>query len=503
MTDLATHYSSGTADKMTWKKRLFKKDSTNFMKYIESTTAHGVVRIFTGKSITRRLFWLVIVLVAAGGCLYNISDRISFLVSAPTSTTISLSRRNNVAFPAVTVCNLNRFRLDALQERNLSGFIRSAFVLNELEDCEAALDNFTLSGAIDIPAVEVDYEELTNDTRTVLEDFIVDCYFAGRKCNVTEMFEPVFTSLGICYTFNSGRMKELAVASGTGQRQGLTLFVNVDQFRYSSPIDAGVKIAIHPQSEPPLPDDQGIGIPTGRNAFISIRERRIEDKTGRNCNSKGETSGLNFLQREYTTYSESACLVDCMQTNIADNCDCVAAHSFYSPDASEYTSLHKCTLEDICCVMNELLLPSNCTCSAACSAITYESSVSYSYFPAEYLSQLLGHRFNFSPTIFPTNFLVANVYFETLNVQSETTSFAYSFIALLSDIGGQLGLFLGVSVISIMEFGTWIVDEIKDRIFCTSEKKIKETCSCCTTHCSETKSVQVELENNLEEKGDR
>lgn len=361
-----------------------------------------------------------------------------------------------------------------------------------------------LSGAINIPAAEVDYEELTFGARNVLEKFIVDCYFAGRKCNVTEMFEPVFTSLGICYTFNSGRLKELAVASGTGQRQGLVLFVNVQQNFYSLPNDAGVKIAIHPQSEPPLPDDQGIGIPTGRNAFISIRERRVEDKTGQNCNSKAETSGLNFLQREYTKYSESACLVDCIQTSIADNCDCVAARSFYSPDLSEYTSLHKCTLEDICCVMDELLLPSNCTCSAACSAITYESSVSYSYFPAEYLSQLFGRRFNVSPTIFPTNLLVANVYFETLNVQSETTSNAYSFIALLSDIGGQLGLFLGVSVISIMEFGTWIVDEIKDCIFGTSEKKDlkrkKPCCSCCITHCSGTKSVQVELENNMEEK---
>ena len=31
--------------------------------------------------------------------------------------------------------------------------------------------------------------------------------------------------------------------------------------------------------------------------------------------------------------------------------------------------------------------------------------------------------------------------------------------------GGQLGLFLDVSAISVMEFGTWVVDEIKNQLF--------------------------------------
>ena len=103
--------------------------------------------------------------------------------------------------------------------------------------------------------------------------------------------------------------------------------------------------------------------------------------------------------------------------------------------------------------------------------------------------------YNVSPQIFPTDFLALNVYFETLNIKTQTTSNAYSFIALLSDIGGQLGLFLGVSVISIMEFGTWIVDEIKDRVFGIGpEEKLKEKfCACCKHH-SQKKPVPVDLE---------
>ena len=66
---------------------------------------------------------------------------------------------------------------------------------------------------------------------------------------------------------------------------------------------------------------------------------------------------------------------------------------------------------------------------------------------------------------FSANFLQVNVYFKILNIESQTTSSASSFVALLLDIGGQLGLFLDVSAISIMEFGTWVVDEIKNQLF--------------------------------------
>lgn len=70
-------------------EQLLRKDDTIFRRiseYIDNTTTHGVVRIFSGKSIIKRLFWLLVVLVASAGCLYNCIDRIRFLASAPTST---------------------------------------------------------------------------------------------------------------------------------------------------------------------------------------------------------------------------------------------------------------------------------------------------------------------------------------------------------------------------------------------------------------------------------
>ena len=105
-------------------------------------------------------------------------------------------------------------------------------------------------------------------------------------------------------------------------------------------------------------------------------------------------STLHFLKEEFSTYSESACLVDCVHSTIARECSCLSARSFYRPDTFQYSQLPDCTLEDICCILDALTSPSNCPYSVACTSIRYEATVSYSYFPAEYISQELAHSLN-------------------------------------------------------------------------------------------------------------
>ena len=119
------------------------------------------------------------------------------------------------------------------------------------------------------------------------------------------MFEPVFTEMGICYTFNLERMGEgpRVKSRGIGQRQGLRMMIKINQSDYATPVDAGVKVAIHNQFEPPLPADQGIGVPTGRSAFISIKELDIQNNAGQYCRSNNNISTFQFLKEELSTYS--------------------------------------------------------------------------------------------------------------------------------------------------------------------------------------------------------
>ena len=473
-----------SATGMTWKQRIFKGEcsSSPLKKYIKSPAALRAARII------KRLVWMGVVLGATIGCLITISDRIKYLNSHPTATTISIIENHPLTFPAVTVCNLNIFRREILKKRNLTDLIYNVTRLvrkRPIENCERDLQLRMALSQLD----KVEFEELTVQARDSMEKLFKGCYFAGDSCgNLTKVFEPVFTNLGICYTFNSGKARRLVQSRGVGQREGLRLVIKVNQSGYSTPLDAGVKIAIHNQSEPPLPADRGIGVPTGRSAFISIKEKKIQDRARKHCRPKNNRFRLNFLKRKYT-YSEPACLVDCVHTAIAEDCECIGARSFYPPDIARYSRLPNCTLEKVCCVLNALSSPNTCRCPAACTSLHFEAAVSYSYYPAEYISHMVAQSSNTTPSEYRTNFLEVNVFFESLNVETQTTDKAYTPVALLSDIGGQVGLFLGLSVISVLEFGDWIIKMIRGRDLTADIKKIKNKCCTC---CHEKHSVALE-----------
>ena len=466
---------------MTWRWRIiFKKECSSLLlkQHIKSPTAKKAARII------KHLVWAGVLLGATIGCLITITDRIKYLNSHPTATTISIIERHVVKFPAVTVCNLNIFRREELQKRNLTNLIHAAArqVREEnAESCERGLQ--TSSSQSDINLTSIKFEELTLKASDNVKKLIRRCYFAGEPCgNLTEVFQPISTELGICYTFNSGRVRPLVRSKGSGQREGLRLVITVNQSDYATSLDAGVKVAIHNQSEPPLPGDKGIGIPTGRSAFISIKEQDIQNNAGLHCRPNNDISTFHFLGGEYHEYSESACLVNCAHTSIAKECECLSARSFYRPDSFRFSRLPDCRLEKICCILDALTSPSDCPCPVACKSILFEATVSYSYYPAKYMSQILARSFNTTPTEFFSNSLEVNVYFETLNIETQTTDEAYSFVALLSDIGGQVGLFLGLSVISVLQFGDWIIKIIRGHNLSADVKRVKEKYCPCRRH---------------------
>ena len=50
--------------------------------------------------------------------------------------------------------------------------------------------------------------------------------------------------------------------------------MNIDQEQYLTAEDAGVKLAVRTQSEP-LPDDYGIAVPTGKKAFVHVKQLKF------------------------------------------------------------------------------------------------------------------------------------------------------------------------------------------------------------------------------------
>ena len=92
-------------------------------------------------------------------------------------------------------------------------------------------------------------------------------------------------------------------------------------------------------------------------------------------------------------------------------------------------------------------LVEECNCTMECNHTTYDTSTSYSAYPARFEVKKTAEQYNTTPEIVQHNFIKVHIYFEELTIQAEVTRRSYGIGSLLSDIGGALGLFLGASII--------------------------------------------------------
>ena len=119
-------------------------------------------------------------------------------------------------------------------------------------------------------------------------------------------------------------------------------------------------------------------------------------------------------------------------------------------------------------------MPQPCDCPVACKYTTYDITTSYLAFPATVVAEKYATMYNTTVDYFYNNFLALNIYYQSQNTDIEETVNADSVPNLLSAVGGLMGLFLGMSVISMLEFVTWLLDEFKDRCFGVNDRKLEE-----------------------------
>ncbi|OBS82034.1 hypothetical protein A6R68_23976, partial [Neotoma lepida] len=93
----------------------------------------------------------------------------------------------------------------------------------------------------------------------------------------------VFTKYGKCYMFNSGEDgKPLLTTVKGGTGNGLEIMLDIQQDEYlpiwgeteETTFEAGVKVQIHSQSEPPFIQELGFGVAPGFQTFVATQEQR-------------------------------------------------------------------------------------------------------------------------------------------------------------------------------------------------------------------------------------
>ena len=180
---------------------------------------------------------------------------------------------------------------------------------------------------------------------------------------------------------------------------------------------------------------------------ISFKKQIFDDQTQRECLT-GDRHKWMHLSEKFG-YSYAGCLEDSITNISISECGCVL-----STDNLSSRLYNVCNLTNLFCYIENYFAEPIEPCQPACKQTTFEIiSATHTKYPADYLSG-----------IEEDSAILVSVFYQTLNVQTQTTAYTYGVEEFFAEVGGQLGLFIGVSVITCFEFAIFLLDEVKNRI---------------------------------------
>ncbi|KAI8512182.1 amiloride-sensitive sodium channel [Branchiostoma belcheri] len=310
-------------------------------------------------------------------------------------------------------------------------------------------------------------------------DFIQECQFNGKACsprNFSVFTDPTY---GNCFTFNkaSGNTTPHS-ATSAGPLNGLSLILYIEQEEYIPSLTekAGARVVVHSPNRWPFPEFEGFDAAPG---FLTSAGLRLTSITRLGERYSECTDGEGYELLYPGTYTQTNCLVTCYQGHMVSECGCADP----SQKVPDNTTICAVTSSNVACkerVTRQIATGVlSCTCPASCSDKVYGKAIGLSEWPADsYLSKLLGKlgtKRGRGPGAavladtdrFRRNLLKLNIYYEALNYEQISESPGYEVENLLGDLGGQLGLWVGMSLLSAME-----VVEIFADLFAILCKKI-------------------------------
>ncbi|XP_070563559.1 uncharacterized protein [Ptychodera flava] len=315
-----------------------------------------------------------------------------------------------------------------------------------------------------------DFSDLTNVLKVTgeeiaeyghqAEDFILQCSFNGAPCSHRDFIARPNDVFGNCFIFNYDREKQKqSTRSGSGSGLSLTLFTEQDEYLGLFGQESGVRVSIHQPLERPYPERDGLTSKTGAVTSFAIRKAetiRIGDPYGE-C--KPEMSDEYFY-----IYSKAECESECLKRFMLEYCSCYDTF-IGSPRCMVLNKTQEACRQLIHYLHETSRLP--CNCLLSCHEITFTKTISQSTWPSEkYLSQLLKNLHAINPKTKTVtelqgamqNLVKVEVYYESLTVAIVTEEPAYDREDLTSDIGGLLGLYIGISAITLFESLEFFID---------------------------------------------
>ncbi|ROT60772.1 hypothetical protein C7M84_021634 [Penaeus vannamei] len=285
------------------------------------------------------------------------------------------------------------------------------------------------------------------------EDIVYSCTFDNHRCNHTQFFTWMSDEYGTCYTFNSffqGNDSKVKTTKRAGPKTGLKVALEIRKGVALLTPEVGVRVVVHDPRLLPALEEEGFSIGPGVSS-VAVKRTKYE----RLGNPHGVCANDYGFDHPYM-YSRKLCKQLCIERVFREQCRCfIGQNPLY--DSLETKPERQCSSNDrvqgLCMANVSKSIEEEsiqCDCPLPCSEMTYDAQVTTSKPNNLYYNILSDTRKELKSLCSNDTQMVS------LLVYLDSKSYGWD--TLLSNIGGSLGLFIGVSLISILEMIEMIID---------------------------------------------
>jgi hypothetical protein len=377
-----------------------------------------------------------------------------------------------------------------ISENNLTDIFNET-IRNQLHELDLAKSFSLLNEKAKFKIKQLGF---TYDNGTKNFDFtnaynIIDCKLNGYPHACVESYLYYNKDYGNCRVINSdlnssGYPIDTTSINFAGRPNGLsvTMFLGVVAELKDFEPNFGLAINIENGSNGIIRDP--IEIPAGYETNI-VLEREFRQQLAypySNCDLDND-SPASFDRKYYDIlaemnikYKESVCVDLCYQTLLKDACNCTneSVFSLYDDLGSCFSTeqLQFCQFKFDGKFLYDNITRDACKppCPLECNQTIFNTRISSSKLNLNYYSMIID-KFAVNNEIIDKNeslsledktnsIIKFNIYYESMSYKKTTESISMDIVALLSNIGGTLGLFLGVSLLTAVELVDIILQAI-------------------------------------------
>ncbi|KAB0384037.1 hypothetical protein FD755_005954 [Muntiacus reevesi] len=295
------------------------------------------------------------------------------------------------------------------------------------------------------------------------DELLITCFFDGVSCdarNFTLFHHPMY---GNCYTFNNRQNETILSTSMGGSEFGLQviLYINEEEYNPFLVSSTGAKVIVHRQDEYPFVEDVGTEIETAMATSIGMHLTESFKLSDPYSQCTEDWSDVQITNIYNATYSPQICLHSCFQAKMVENCGC-AQYSQPLPQGADYCNYQQHPNWMYCYyqlhqafVREELGCQS--VCKEACNFKEWTLTTSLAQWPSEVSEKWLLSVLTWDQSqqikkkLNKTDLAKLLIFYKDLNQRSIMENPANSIEQLLSNIGGQLGLWMSCSVVCVIE----------------------------------------------------